>query len=948
MAKKMNARQLREQQTQLRNAKFAEKAQIELEKKKAEEARAAEEAERRRKDEIRKEKISKGEEIKEKSMAKAAGVKSVFAADGTVYMTSFGRGNDAVLEKKIISDKYENINTGDPAFELKSVSAVKYELTNGRVKSINATAENPLHNGDDKPDAVHSDMLGLKETLEKRYYGKAFDSDNIHIQLIYNILDIEKILAVYSTNAVYALNNIFNEKVNEDIFERMMTENTYDFISDPPEDTNKGKRLKIKAFMDELVNDPRLPYFGLAFYNYKSKRRFKKEIYDILALLGKLRHWCVHGNESGNNDSRWLYTLEKLPSEFKDILNKLYDETIEKTNCDFVKNNRVNIQILGSIYKNEQYDDIVKEYYRFIVTKEYKNIGFSVKKLRETMLKDSFLTDEKYDSVRSKMYKLIDFVIWHGYLYEDKDQTGKIVEALRYSHDDIDKEIVYRDEADRLWNKHKDVIENVVVPAVDGSNIKNLTSTALDDVEIGKGLINGSHDVSYFTKLMYMLTLFIDGKEINDLLTTLINKFDNIRSLDETMKKLEMETTFADGYGFFADSKKIFKELTVLNSFAKMWSVNMDAKRIMYVDALAILGIEMDDRELDRILCIDANGNYIKKEDRPKGLSGMRNFIASNVIESKRFKYLIRYGDPKRIREAANCEPAVKFVLKKSITETQVDRYYGSCHDSNDAPAKNLEEKIEYLAKLIGNMSFKIIEDAEDFQGSNANGTGSAAETKRRNQAIIRLYLTVMYLMLKHLVNANARYVIGFYCLERDAVLYGIKNSNPCKLTMELMELPLNKAGEISDDHSCDAVNIANLKNRHLRNKRWYKLITDDLRHSDKEVIPCFRNTVAHLNAIRNIDENIKDIAYVTDYFGLYHYIIQRHLRNNCGNNPNKPIKPITQKYFDNLDRYHTYCTDFVKAYCVPMAYNLPRFKNLTISGKFDKNDPGEKEEKNS
>lgn len=41
MAKKMNARQLREQQTQLRNAKFAEKAQIELEKKKAEEARAA-------------------------------------------------------------------------------------------------------------------------------------------------------------------------------------------------------------------------------------------------------------------------------------------------------------------------------------------------------------------------------------------------------------------------------------------------------------------------------------------------------------------------------------------------------------------------------------------------------------------------------------------------------------------------------------------------------------------------------------------------------------------------------------------------------------------------------------------------------------------------------------------------------------------------------------------
>lgn len=920
MAKKMNARQLREQQVQLRNA--------ELEKK-------------RRKDEIREEMISNGEEIKKKSMAKAVGVKSVFAADGTVYMTSFGRGNDAVLEKKIISDKYENINTGDPAFELKSVDTIRYSLANGRIRSIIATAENPLHNSKGKPDAVHSDMLGLKEALEKRYYGKAFGDDNIHIQLVYNILDIEKILAEYSTNVVYVLNNIFNEKVNEDIFERMMTENTYDLISDPPEGANKEKRLKLKDFMDEFVNDPRLPYFGLAF----SKRRSKKEIYDILALLGKLRHWCVHGNESGNNDGRWLYTLEKLPSEFRDILDKLYDETIEKVNCDFVNNNKVNIQILRSIYKDEEYSDIVKEYYRFIVTKEYKNIGFSVKKLRETMLKDSSLMDKKYDSVRAKMYKLIDFIIWHGYLYEDKGRAGKIVEKLRYSLDTVDKEIVYRDEADRLWNKHRELIENVIAPSVDGSNIDDLSHTLLDNVNIGKGLISGSHDVSYFTKLMYMLTLFIDGKEINDLLTTLINKFDNIRSLDETMEKLGMETTFADGYEFFADSKKIFRELTVVNSFAKMWSVNMKAERIMYVDALAILGIEMDDRELNRIRCFDEKGKYVKKEDRPEGMSGMRNFIANNVIKSKRFKYLIRYGDPKRIREAANCEPAVKFVLKKSITETQVNRYYDSCRDSNDAPAKNPEEKIEYLAKLIGNMSFKIIEGAEKFQEAK---TDEDAETKRRNQAIIRLYLTVMYLMLKHLVNANARYVIGFYCLERDAVLYGIKNSNPCKLTMELMELPRNEAGEIPEDHNCDAVDIANLKNRHLRNKHWYKFITDDLRHSDKEVITCFRNTVAHLNAIRNIDENIKDIAYVTDYFGLYHYIIQRHLRNNCGNNPNKPIKPITQKYFDKLDRYHTYCTDFVKAYCVPMAYNLPRFKNLTISGLFDKNDPGEKEEKNS
>ncbi len=38
--------------------------------------------------------------------------------------------------------------------------------------------------------------------------GRTFE-DNIHIQLIYNILDIEKIRSVHINNIIYEINNLF-------------------------------------------------------------------------------------------------------------------------------------------------------------------------------------------------------------------------------------------------------------------------------------------------------------------------------------------------------------------------------------------------------------------------------------------------------------------------------------------------------------------------------------------------------------------------------------------------------------------------------------------------------------------------------------------------------------------------------------------------------------------
>ena len=47
------------------------------------------------------------------------------------------------------------------------------------------------------------------------------------------------------------------------------------------------------------------------------------------------------------------------------------------------------------------------------------------------------------------------------------------------------------------------------------------------------------------------MCFFLDGKEINDLLTTLINKFDNIASFIKTARQLNIPVAFTSDYAFF-------------------------------------------------------------------------------------------------------------------------------------------------------------------------------------------------------------------------------------------------------------------------------------------------------------------------------------------------------------------------------------------------------------
>ena len=946
MGKKIHARDLREQRKTDRTVKFADQNK----------KREAERAVQKKDAAVSVKSVSSVSSKKDnatKSMAKAAGVKSVFAVENTVYMTSFGRGNDAVLEQKIVDTSHEQLNIDDPAYQLNVVTMNGYSVTGHRGETVSAVTDNPLRrfNGgkkDEPEQSVPTDMLCLKPTLEKKFFGKEFN-DNIHIQLIYNILDIEKILAVYSTNAIYALNNMSADEniENSDFFMKRTTDETFDDFEKKKESTNSREKADFDAF-EKFIANYRLAYFADAFYVNKKNPKGKarnvlredKELYSVLTLIGKLRHWCVHSEEG--RAEFWLYKLDELKDDFKNVLDVVYNRPVEEINNRFIENNKVNIQILGSVYKNTDIAELVRSYYEFLITKKYKNMGFSIKKLRESMLEGKGYADKEYDSVRNKLYQMTDFILYTGYINEDSDRADDLVNTLRSSLKEDDKTTVYCKEADYLWKKYRESIREVA-DALDGDNIKRLSKSNIEIQEdkLRKCFISYADSVSEFTKLIYLLTRFLSGKEINDLVTTLINKFDNIRSFLEIMDELGLDRTFTAEYSFFEDSTKYLAELVELNSFVKSCSFDINAKRTMYRDALDILGIKSGKTEediekmIDNILQIDANGDKKLKKN-----NGLRNFIASNVIDSNRFKYLVRYGNPKKIRETAKCKPAVRFVLNE-IPDAQIERYYEACCPKNTALC-SANKRREKLADMIAEIKFENFSDAGNYQKANVTSRTSEAEIKRKNQAIIRLYLTVMYIMLKNLVNVNARYVIAFHCVERDTKLYaesglevGNIEKNKTNLTMAVMGVKLEN-GIIKTEF--DKSLAENAANRYLRNARWYKLILDNLKKSERAVVNEFRNTVCHLNAIRNININIDGIKEVENYFALYHYLIQKHLENRFAD---KKVERDTGDFISKLEEHKTYCKDFVKAYCTPFGYNLVRYKNLTIDGLFDKNYPG-------
>lgn len=867
---------------------------------------------------------------KKKSSVKAAGMKSILVSENKMYITSFGKGNSAVLEYEVDNNDYNKtqLSSKDSSnIELHGVNEVNitFSSKHGFESGVEINTSNPTHrSGESSP--VRGDMLGLKSELEKRFFGKTFD-DNIHIQLIYNILDIEKILAVYVTNIVYALNNMLGleNESNNDFMGYLSARNTYYIFTHPDKsnlsDKVKGNIKKSLSKFNDLLKTKRLGYFGLEEPKTKDTNAleaYKKRVYHMLAIVGQIRQSVFHDKSSKLDEDLYSF-IDIIDSEYRDTLDYLVEERLKSINKGFIEGNKVNISMLIDMMKGYEADDIIRLYYDFIVLKSQKNLGFSIKKLREKML-DEYgfrFKDKQYDSVRSKMYKLMDFLLFCNYYRKDVDAGEALVRKLRFSMTDEEKEGIYADEAAKLWGKFRNDFENIAVH-MNGGVIKELGKADMDfDEKILDSEKKNASDLLYFSKMIYMLTYFLDGKEINDLLTTLISKFDNIKEFLKIMKSsaVNVECELTTGYKLFNDSQRITNELFIVKNIASMRKPAASAKLTMFRDALTILGVK-DNITDDRI------SEILKLKEKGKGIHGLRNFITNNVIESSRFVYLIKYANAQKIREVAENEKVVMFVLG-GIPDTQIERYYKSCVEFSDMNS-SMGAKRRELAKMIKSISF------EDFKDVKQQAKGRENVAKERAKAVIGLYLTVMYLLVKNLVNVNARYVIAIHCLERDFGLY--KEIIPELASHDFRDdnFDYRLLSKTLCDKGDESPNLFLKKNKRLR-----KCVEVDINNADSSMTRKYRNCIAHLTVVRELKEYIGGIRTVDSYFSIYHYVMQRCITKR--ENDTEQAEKI--KYEDDLFKNHGYTRDFVKALNSPFGYNIPRFKNLSIEQLFDRNE---------
>lgn len=357
---------------------------------------------------------------------------------------------------------------------------------------------------------------------------------------------------------------------------------------------------------------------------------------------------------------------------------------------------------------------------------------------------------------------------------------------------------------------------------------------------------------------------------------------------------------------------ELAKQLNVIKSFARMEKPNPDAKSSLYVDACDALWYQPASYdEFDKLFFKDESG-----ELKATGHHGFRNFIGKNVIESNRFKYLLKYANIKNIRELCKNANIVKMVLNQ-MPESQITRYCESCGVNS----------LNQLTKIITDIESQFERCQKAYQVVNVKKTPE----QQKCQAIIGLYLTVLYLIVKNLVNINSRYVIGFYFVERDANFFGVdlrvpnpeENTKPFKDYRKLAKYLLDSP----DAKACDF-----RSHGYLRRKTWRDKMLVNYKNSggdaNSKICTDFRNTIDHLNAVRNANKYISKDDKFTSYYALYQYIVQKSVIDK---NPDV-------SYANDLEKYHSYSKDFAKALCVPFAYNTPRFKNLSIEDLFDRN----------
>ncbi|MDR0706232.1 MAG: type VI-D CRISPR-associated RNA-guided ribonuclease Cas13d [Planctomycetaceae bacterium] len=911
---------------------------------------------------------------KKKTKAKRLGIKSVLIyGDNRLAMTTFGKGNDA--EIALTTDtKGDEVKDNLPTkVGGGNVHAIVPDIdVRGRDyqdNKLDVLLNNPAEN-------LGEDYLQLKSQLEKEFFGKEFKNDNIRIQIIHNILDIQKLLGIYITDVIYTINNLQELPPDTPL-------NETDIIGLAMNDDKKvNERLKriipYMGFFGEVFQIPPKPEKNKQgqIKNQTAIDLVNKHNTAVLRVLGTMRQIATHFKDSYlifNKNDKFTKNFQKrndkgttIVQDNWAVIDQLYKQHITDINTKFMERSARNLCILfgmlGATQDNEK-EEIVRSYYAFSILKEGKNLGVNMKLLREKMIDKHYesIKQEKHDSYRSKIYTITDYLLFRE-LY-DSAELEEMVNVLRRTSDEQEKDDLYLDFAHKAWDKSKAILLPFY-EKFDGM-FPTFELSVPDQRFIQNVQLKTETELS-LVKLLSFLCNFWSGKEINELLSAYIHKFENIQAFINILKKLKEPIKFTDKYGLFNEygnnnAGNIAKQLRAIVSIGKMKPDLSNAKRPLYKAAIEMLGIPVNSQYVtDQWLEENVlTGDPTKKKD----CNPFRNFIAKQVIESIRFQYLVRYVKPKTVRAIMSNPKIVCYVLRRNgnlqtehINESQIDKYYKNLPEYNGQEV-SFDEKIDALTKYLTNFSFSNIENQRKFIINKREDRNKAVE---KLKALTRLYLMVAYVAVKGLVKTNSFYYIAFAAFDRDLTLFSekLKNNSDFEPKIEkyknyfsVTEYFLDNDDRkkyIPDPKLSDAENkkalfefLDSRENRRHFTKKWNETLRNNISEAKKiqetgGLLVEVRNHAEHLNVLMSLEKYVGDFRKNNDkpmqsYFELYHYVLQRMM-----------IEPEYLKawnidqFVDDIKKYNTPSHDWIKYAYVSLGYNLPRYKNLTIEALFD------------
>lgn len=929
-----------------------------------------------------------------KSIAKASGLKSTFKTGKNTYlMTSFGRGNTALAEKDIKEGTIEDI------LHTFSASLIGEKDVRIQKNKLHAVVQLPVqdHNQLQAKSAIEKIFFGasyednfhvqiaynvmdIKKLLTVYANNIVFTVNNLlriededflgvfgvmndfeKAQIAYAIIRTGLITRDKGTHPTYyinndawnknqngllaALKNRVNQHKNPNI---LFFTNVSNYIvnhlgfrkfSDIQKAAKSFESIK-KMGLDKCAN-----YFSDAFSDSNGNIDLEF-IYESLRLLGSMRQTAFHsydisGMPPGGKNFYSLFDIDiKASARTKEIIDTITGNKLNALNENFVETNTVNLNILFSAYPHIEKKELVKQFYDFSVRKVFKNMGFSVKNLRENILANEpavkELSGKKYDSVRSKLYSLIDFVIYNYYLSHPQE-ADDFIEFIRMNCvskrdaklekiEDEKKQALYREESARLWKQISGIVLENILPGIDKvqSRDKKLNKELDFDLqEAVLSVVQTPDDLNYFAKAMYCICAFLDGKEINMLLDSLINSFENIESLREIAAEVNCPVEFNSSYSFFNHCGKMADELRFIKSIARMnkgkkasKNSKLHIKSYQYFDSAAILG-EYDEEKIKELFRLEERTQKGQKVDHT-----LRNFFINNVIVSTRFNYVIRFINPKHARAIMENEALVSFALQE-IDEKQIIRYYLSVRNNEDPHEADSDYMRKKLVDKLMNVSFSAFEKV-------SNDSSEAVE-KERLKALVGLYLTIIYLIAKALVRINTSYSIAFGIFERDCEIIKQKAHDEKNASLEeKMRIILSKKKDDPEPEYCSITQYFVECGR--INRRVKCLIKRNSKHYDENTFRKVRNCAEHLSVVSSFPAYVSEIKRVESYFDLYHYILLRVLKDGAH------IKQkATLEGYDASVRHQTAYKDYLYGILAPFAYNQARYINLACKKRFIK-----------